>query len=116
QVDIEKALTNAISQSLDWKRDILQSLLDDDTLRKEIYNRQLDLKNHGVFSAARKASLHSSLMWTHYADNHRGICLIYDIPNSFICGDINHIYGIANVIYGTNGLTEWFKTLPENCS
>jgi len=116
QVDIEKALQNAISQSSDWKRDILQSLQDDDRLRKEINHRQQDLKNHGVFSSARKASLHSSLMWTHYADNHKGICLIYDIPESFIHGDTNHIYGIANVIYGTNGLTEWFKKLPENCS
>ena len=116
QVDIEKALRNAISQSSGVTLETLQGLLDDDGLRTELNKAQHDLKNYGIFSASHKPTLYSSLMWTHYADNHRGTCLVYDIPNSFIESDTNQIFGIANVIYGLHGLTEWFKQLPENNS
>ena len=68
-----------------------------------------------MFSGSHKPALESSLMWSHYADNHRGVCLVYAIPtgpNEFY--KQNQIIGIQNVVYGFNQLTEWFKELPFN--
>jgi len=47
------------------------------------------------------------LMWSHYADDHRGICLTYAIPRSFIDNNIDKIMGITNVDYDST-LSDWF--------
>lgn len=54
-------------------------------LKKEIH--QESLKLHDTFEALRKQmgvacfseSYESLLMWSHYADNHRGLCVEYDL-------------------------------------
>ena len=45
-------------------------------------NQQLDkiMKNKGVLSLA--GQWNSPLMWSHYADEHKGICIEYDISSS----------------------------------
>ena len=64
------------------------------------------LKGIGVcaFSRARK----NQLMWSHYADNHRGVCLTYEFPRSFFDETSNEILGIVDVDYGINPLSDWF--------
>jgi hypothetical protein len=52
-------------------------------------------------------------MWSHYADEHRGICLTYAIPRSFIDENIDNIMGITNVDY-KNSLSDWFlREVPK---
>jgi hypothetical protein len=115
QVDIEKSLRKAISQSSGFERETLESFLNNDELRKEFKKAQQDIKNYGVFSGSHSPALSSSLMWSHYADSHRGLCLIYAIPiEPRIFYELNQIFGIQNVIYGSNQLTDWFKELPAN--
>lgn len=54
-------------------------------------------------------------MWSHYADSHRGLCLIYAIPTEpNIFYEPNKIFGIQDVTYGSNQLTDWFKELPAH--
>jgi hypothetical protein len=47
------------------------------------------------------------LMWSHYANNHTGVCLCYEIPGTFIDFETNKIVGVSEVSYNENGLTEW---------
>jgi hypothetical protein len=119
KVDIEKSLRKAISQSSGPERETLESILNNDELRKLFNQAQQDIKNHGVFSGSHSPALKSSLMWSHYADRHRGVCLIYAIPkNPINFYRPNHIFGSMDVDYGldvgSNQLTEWFKKLPAN--
>jgi len=115
KVDIEKSLRRAISQSSDSARETLENILNNDEVITLFKQFQKDIEAYGVFSGSHKPALESSLMWSHYADNHRGICLVYAIPtgpNEFL--KQNQIIGIQNVVYGFNQLTEWFKKLPFN--
>lgn len=113
QVDIVKSLKNAISQSTGSERETLNRLLSSNELRKEFEKVQEDLKNAGVYSSSslsnqNLASIDNSLMWSHYADNHTGVCLVYAIPKSFIEDSANNFYGIVRVNYCYNPLIEFF--------
>lgn len=60
----------------------------------------------GICSMSIK--LDDILMWAHYADNNRGICLVFDKEkiNQDISGDkemVNYSNSIANVSFKTNG-------------
>jgi hypothetical protein len=115
KVNIEKSLRKAISQSSGSERETLENILNNDEVLKLFNQAQQEIKSYGVFSGSHKPALESSLMWSHYADKHRGVCLIYAIPtgpNEFF--KKNQIMAIQNVIYGSNQLTEWFKKLPTN--
>jgi len=46
-------------------------------------------------------------MWSQYGDEHRGICLTYEIPDSFILDPSTSIIGRAPVRYGKEPLTKW---------
>jgi hypothetical protein len=119
KVDIDNSLRKAISQSVGTERQTLENILNNAECRN-IFNRaQQDIRNYGVFSSSHRPALESSLMWSHYADRHRGVCLIYAIlnnPNEFYRP--NQIFGCMNVDYGldvdSNQLTEFFKKLPAD--
>jgi hypothetical protein len=64
------------------------------------------VKNVGVCSFSLE--LENTLMWSHYADNHRGVCLTYGFPRSFFDEMANKILGIVKVDYGLNPLSDWF--------
>jgi hypothetical protein len=48
-----------------------------------------------------------SLMWSHYADEHRGACLLYKFPTAFLLDPSNQILGVDKVKYRDDALTEW---------
>ena len=50
-----------------------------------------------------------TLLWSHYADEHRGLCLTYKIPMSFLKGKI---IGAQHVNYPPEPLAEFLKTCP----
>ncbi|MDO8769451.1 MAG: DUF2971 domain-containing protein [Burkholderiaceae bacterium] len=57
----------------------------------------------GVFSLSHGAIVgdQSHLFWPHYGDSHRGVCLSYCIPHSFVRAQM---IGMAPVEYNTNKL------------
>lgn len=118
QVDILKSLENAISQSNDQQKETLNLLLNDDGLRSEFEKAQKDIINVGVFSTVLSdqnlSNLDNPLLWSHYANNHKGICLVYAIPKCFIEDCLNNFYGILNVHYCANPLVSFFKQLSSN--
>ena len=105
RVDILSALENAISRAsgptcneLGQLRKIISSM--------NMAKLKTDLENMGVCSFSLE--LENTLMWSHYADNHRGVCLTYKFPKSFFEKTANEILGIVDVDYGLNPLSDWF--------
>ena len=105
RVNIVSSLKNAISRANGLSRDELEQLL-------EIINSmnldqlKSDLENMGVCSFSLE--FNNTLMWSHYADDHHGVCLTYEFPKSFFDKTANEILGIVDVDYGLNPLSDWF--------
>ena len=49
---------------------------------------------------------HNTLMWSHYADNHKGMCLVFDVPNPIekYLMKVNYLEQLPNLNYETNNL------------
>jgi hypothetical protein len=117
KIDVKKSWENAISQSSGSGKKTLESIYRNPQFHELINEAENKIKNYGIFSGSHRPVLSFSLMWSHYADSHRGVCLIYAIPtdpDKFFRP--NQIKGIQNVEYGNNKLTEWIKELPNNPS
>ena len=107
QVDIEASLARAINASTgDVKRYLVKlrktpvpSRLPGGLLKLGICSFSLDLLN--------------PLLWAHYGAEHRGLCLTYRIPQSFVL-DKNRFLGSALVRYGINPLRDWFMTVAPS--
>jgi hypothetical protein len=107
QIDIVASFENAIFRADEQTRGALEKIRHNDYLK--IF--QHEIKKMGV--CAFSQSQGNRLMWSHYADEHRGICLTYAIPRSFIDENIDNIMGITNVDYD-NSLSDWFlKEVPK---
>lgn len=53
-------------------------------------------------------------MWSHFADEHRGLCLTYIFPESFVEDPANQILGIDKVVYEANPFTDWLiQRVPD---
>lgn len=101
RIDILASLGNAISRaSGSTKR--LREICDSIKMDKI----KIALQNSGVCSFSLE--LENTLMWSHYADDHRGVCLTYALPISFFDETAKEIIGIVNVDYGLNPLSDWF--------
>ena len=110
KVDILKALERAIlklygnSPPPQWKT---QSLVD---FFKEV---QTGLATFGVCSFSLD-ELENPVLWSHYADEHRGLCLAYSFPESFIEDSVDQSLGIEKVVYEANPLTDWLiQEVPD---
>lgn len=109
RVDIFNSLENAISRSQSDVRARLEQL----RAMKGFFDQvQADLRNVGVCSFSLE--LANSLMWSHYADKHRGVCLTYSFPESFFHENADQILGRDQVDYGANPLSEWFIEKAPN--
>ena len=105
RANILSSLENAISRAsgltsnkLKQLRNIISSL--------NIEKLKTNLESMGVCSFSLE--LKNTLMWSHYADNHCGVCLTYKFPISFFDETANEILGIVDVDYGLNPLSDWF--------
>lgn len=60
--------------------------------------------------------LNSTLMWSYYADHHKGICLTYSFPENWFTHNKGSIAGISKVKYGTDLLTTWLINQEDEYS
>ena len=101
KIDLPASISRAIIASSGDAANNLQKLKDSHdfiTFVKEVTSEI------GVCSFSRK--LLKPVMWSHYADEHKGICCMYAMPEDFIDYDKNNIIGITDLSYGENILTE----------
>lgn len=108
KVDIKNLISNA-AKSLDRANaQKLIELLEDEELFDSL---QYDINRLGIcsFSGVFKCDPQQVLMWTHYANNHRGVCIKYEFPKNFVDQE-DEIMGCSNVSYEPEALTTWFKS------
>ena len=104
QVDIRKSTNYAISKvPSGLKSDIPTRISKLNGFIDEIQRRMTVI---GVCSFS--LTLEEPLLWAHYADEHRGICLFYEFPEDFILDRTNEIVGVSDIEYGENPLSDWF--------
>lgn len=110
QVDIRKAVEHAIPLLSGGKR---QNLLKLSKPNGFFDNIQKSIKNVGVCSFC--FVLEEPLLWSHYADGHKGLCLTYEMPFQSFFKPSKSIPGaIMPVEYDENQLTDWLiKNAPE---
>lgn len=104
QLKVYKSLQQAISIADEAKRSILLEVKKRFELNLPEINR--DIENFGVFCAAQ--NLNNELMWAHYADSHKGICLTYKLPDSFLDDKKGVVLGTHPVDYVDDPLINWF--------
>ncbi len=109
QIDLKKSAMHAISQLSGIKCEILKKISELEGYFDEIQKR---MEKVGICSFSLK--LEEPLLWSHYADEHRGLCLTYQFPEDFLIDTSNRIIGVSQIEYGINPLTNWFiKNVPE---
>lgn len=102
RVNIKRAAHHAISELTGSKKDILTKLVNVNGYLEQI---QSDTGNVAVCSFS--LVLEDPLLWAHYANEHRGLCLMYNFPESFL-NNPNEILGAVPIEYDENPLTKWF--------
>lgn len=86
----------------------LQRLLDSVNFLGQIQN---DMLGFGV--CCFSGTVDNALMWSHYAGGHKGVCLYYEIPASFIVDPANGILGYSPVTYGDDALFDWLVSTRQ---
>jgi hypothetical protein len=102
-VDIVKSIENAIKKSDGKTQDVFKRFLSDEKHLKRFRNNVVSL-GIGSFSLTHM----ETLLWSHYANDHKGIVLRYDFPAEFL-DDENHILGVAGVSYKPNAISNWLR-------
>ena len=103
RVDILRALDNAIQKSPSPSGEILTKLRG---MQKFLEKVQADTAKVGVCSFSLE--LNNPLMWSHYANEHRGVCLMYRFQEKYFYDTQDRILGTDRVHYDTSPLTDWF--------
>ena len=109
RIDIRKAAKFAASRVTGIRREVLLRISDLSEFVDEIQRRMTKI---GVCSFS--LNLEESLLWSHYADEHRGVCLMYEFPEDLLLKAVNQIVGVSEVEYGENPLSDWMiESVPD---
>ncbi len=103
---IERSIQNAIESLNDESKQYLSSLIKEQNLFSSIRN---DIDSFGICSFS--LDLGETLMWSHYANDHRGACILYEFEKEFILEEKNKIIGVSTTNYLPDSLTKWFETI-----
>jgi len=118
RLDIKKAIKNAakyLSKQGSGKDSAnLIDLLNNNSFFDKL---QTIIGNIGICSFSLK--LNNVLLWSHYANKHKGISILYEFPMDFL-NDKDKFIGIPDVTYNNNSLQKCFinivNQLPMNYS
>jgi len=106
-LDIQKAVKNVMEMAVQNDNEIgvqrLQILIDH---KKTLSSIEKAIHEWGVCSFSFSLNMEKEpLMWSHYAGNHCGACILYEIPEDFLVDESNKILGVDRVKYDKNPLT-----------
>ncbi len=104
---IKTALERASRSATGDRKNLLSSFLDNPKFF-ETWHSTLD--NLGVCCFSRENR--NTLLWSHYADEHRGVCLKYKFRASYFLTEEFHLTTMGNVEYLAEPLTGWLKSAP----
>ncbi len=106
RIDLHSSWRRAASSATGERRDWLQRNLDNKGFFDAVGRK---LSEVGVCSFSLDLDKHSStsVQWAHYADEHRGVCLLYRFPEAFLLEKTNSIIGVDKVLYRDNELVNW---------
>ncbi|VVC82429.1 DUF2971 domain-containing protein [Sideroxydans sp. CL21] len=104
RLDIRKSFQRAAEVATGMRRNSLLAALNSGILL-EMFSGQFHEIGVCSFSLL-EGSFDEPLLWSHYADSHKGVCLLYRFPEAFL-DDPKKIIGVDRVQYGTNVLTDW---------
>ena len=111
KVDVRKSVSNAERYSCACKSKKLMDLLNN-----QAFFDKFKLKISEVGICSFSLELKSVLMWSHYADEHKGMAILYEFPEVFL--NEGKFIGTVKVRYKENSLTNWFikkaNQLPMN--
>lgn len=113
RLDIRKSFQRASAIATgDRKNALIAALQHGDLLEK--FAAQFHKVGVCSFSLL-EGSFDEPLLWSHYANEHKGVCLLYRFPEQFL-NDPKKIIGVDKVRYGKNILTDWLATAPIQSS
>jgi hypothetical protein len=104
-IDITRALDHAIKRGACKNPELLEKFRQDEAVTQR-FSKNVGGMGVGSFSLTNN----ETLLWSHYADDHRGVALRYDFPMAFL-DDENNILGVSAVSYEPNAVSDW---LVEN--
>lgn len=105
RVDILESFERSIQESDAASREKLEKVRPE--LTKYLKRLEKDIPDLGVFSFS--AELLNPVMWSHYADRHRGVCLYYEFSDSILNYPTNFVIGRSPVTYGDDPIADWFR-------
>jgi hypothetical protein len=109
QIDLKAALKRAESSAAGGRKSLLSSFLRN---QKFFDNWKSVVDNFGVCSFSRENR--DTLLWSRYADEHRGVCLKYQFRESYFLTDEFQFAAAGDVEYLDEPLTEWLKSAPAD--
>jgi hypothetical protein len=104
RIDLQNSFARAASSTTGDRKKWLSQFLD---VQPFFENWKIVMDGLGVCCFSSTAV--DTLLWAHYADNHRGVCLEYRLPPSCILDPPFRLAAGGAVDYRTEPLTEWLK-------
>ena len=106
-IDLKRVLKRAELSATGGLKNLLSSFLGNP---KFFENWKSIVDNSGVCSFSRENL--NTLLWSHYADEHKGVCLKYQFRESYFLPDEFQFFAAGSVEYRDDPLTEWLKGAP----
>lgn len=109
QLDLRKSFCRAIEKSEGIRKTELQTVLNSNNFIEHFSQKT---KSIGVCSfSLLQGSFDEPLLWSHYADDHKGVSLLYRFTENFLINP-EEIIGVDEVQYEDDVLTNWLITTP----
>jgi hypothetical protein len=107
RVNLKDMLRRATLSSTGERKGFLTSFLDNPQF---LENWKSYFDNIGVCAFSRTNA--DTLLWSHYAEQHRGVCLEYQFRSSSFLTPEFGLTAAGKVNYDTDALSEWMKNAP----
>nr|WP_315482183.1 DUF2971 domain-containing protein [uncultured Undibacterium sp.] len=108
QINLRDVFCRALKLANGNKKNIFIEALKNKALFSQWTQKYRDV---GVFSFSLNGD--NALMWSHYADEHRGVRLRYRFSDDFLKKDEHKIQGKCPVSYDDNALVQWLINIPN---
>jgi len=118
QLDLRSAIFRSITSTDTNIKPFLAKLLVNDEFFEK-WHKQLDNVGIYSFSLNRDDIIKEPLMWSHYADSHKGVCFKYSIPGSFF-DKLKHqtdglrLITVQEVKYDNTWFSEFINSSPSD--